>query len=149
AIGICRAGLTILKRRLNKIADVINDDVATGRAQVANILGKGGDRGVGRSEKELRARRNVMNDFEHCGAFITASRLTWKHGNRAQIPQCLRCRQVGYAVRNNADLDSGPCDVEGASRRRGSMRGVTLGRGAANSQRAIGENAASYGSLLQ
>src|SRR5262245_55546848 len=111
-----------MERRLDKVDNVINDDVTARRAQGADVVGETLDAVEGGGEEELRAWRQVVDDLEHRRAFADAGNaaLSRQYGHvRRQIAGGYRLRQEIDAVGENADLDPRSVDAEEiASRRR-------------------------------
>ncbi len=70
----CLRDRSVLERALVVVADVINDDVAAGRAQVADILREARLAGERRGEVELCAGRQVVHDLQHRRALVAVGR---------------------------------------------------------------------------
>ena len=85
-------GLSILERTFDKIDDVVHNDVASGGAQIADVLCKLGNGWIGCRKKKLRTRCQVMHDFQHRCAFIADASLSRQHGHCGQIPAGLKRR---------------------------------------------------------
>ncbi|TKS59177.1 MAG: hypothetical protein EWM73_03354 [Nitrospira sp.] len=67
-----------------------------------------------------------MDDLEHGGSFIPASRLPGKHGHRAEIAESLTRRQVRDAIGQHADPHARPVGAEYRARGVGLVLRVTL-----------------------
>src|SRR5207302_4887047 len=100
AVGVAASDLAVLKRRLDEVEDVVDDDVAPGVAQIADMLREGSGAAVGGGEEQLRARGEIGDDLEHRGSLVARARR--EYGHRAEIAAGLARGEVGDAVRQYA-----------------------------------------------
>src|ERR1051326_2430912 len=99
-------GNSVLEGRFIKVRDVIDNDIAAGRAKVKDVLRKACFTDIRGSEIELRSWGKIVDDFEHCRPFATTRKiaagvdpaLSGKDGNRAKLTSGLRPAQIVHAV---------------------------------------------------
>ena len=121
------AALTLLKRRFDDVEDVVDDDVATRRAQVADVLCHGGRAAPAGRVEELGVGSEVVNDLEHCRAFVAVSRSVRQHRHRRQVSGGLKHREGIDAVGEDADLDPGSRNAVRGSGEGGAVGHISLG----------------------
>ena len=85
--------LPLLKRALQWVKDVIDDDVATRRPQVVDVLSEGRDVGGARRVIELREGRHVIDDLQHRRAFVSCPGLPRQDSHS--------CRQVSGGLESS------------------------------------------------
>ena len=86
---------------------------------------------VAGGEIELCAGREVMDDFEHRGAFAAVASLAGQHRDRTEIAARLTRRETVDAVGQHANLDARAIDAVHQPREIREMRGVALAGDAA------------------
>ena len=60
---------SILKGCLAEVGNIVHNDIAASRPQIEDVLGKIAFTMVGRREKQLRVRSQIVNQFQHGSAF--------------------------------------------------------------------------------
>src|SRR5207247_5878286 len=115
AVGGRRSRGAVLKRRLYEIKHVVDDDVAAGGAQSADVVREAPDAVESRGEVQLRARGEVVDDLEDRRAFVAGARLARQHYHRTEIVARLARREIRDAVREDADLHAGSINVKRAA----------------------------------
>ena len=116
----------ILKRRLIRVRNIVNDNVTTCISQVKNIFCKTFFANWCSGKKELSTRRQIVNDLKHGRSFITRTILSAQYRNGRQIPQNLNpCKRID-AVRKYANLYPRPVDIKSVSPKVGIVRNVSF-----------------------
>src|SRR5262249_40060714 len=126
--------LPILERSFDEIEDVVHDDVATGGAEIPDILREAGDAVVGSGEDQGGSWDHVMDDLHHGRTFVAAPGLSGQNGDagvgsasRRQIACRLAQRKVRYAIGKNADLQSGSVDTKRAASAQRAVSQIAFG----------------------
>src|SRR6476646_8821738 len=78
-------GLPVLEWSLLEVNKVVDNNVASCRPQVANVLRKVRDAPISCCEEEFCSRSQIVDDFEHPGSFVAGSRLPGKNRDLTKI----------------------------------------------------------------
>ena len=105
-----RGDVAVLERRLDEVDDVIDDHLTAARGEVEDVLREPRHAAEGGGETERGARREVVDDLEHGGAFVAPPLFPRQDIDRRQLAGRLRVGERLDAVGERADL--APAAVE-------------------------------------
>ena len=130
----------VLEGRRPQIPDVIDDDVISGRAEVLNVLRHLRAPAAAIGEKQLGARRQIMDDLEHgssLGSRAPAAAGQWKRAALLSGQDCDPRRPVARrllvgerfdAIRDHADADARAVHAVGRASQVRLVGNIALGR---------------------
>ena len=86
----CPGDDSILKGCLTEVGNIVHNDIAASRPQIEDVLGKVAFAMVGRREKQLCVRSQIVNQLQHGGAFTGGreAALAWQDFDLRQLALC-------------------------------------------------------------